>query len=898
MTIERVSRRRRRLAAQLRAWLDPRYWWKHRQFDHDVDEEMRFHIEMETRSLRETLGLSEAEARSRALATFGGQTRFKEEARADLPIHWLSDIGGDIRFALRSLRRTPMFTAVAVLALALGIAANTTLFGVVDAAAFQPLDAKEPDDLRAIFTMASDGSPQIVSYPLYEDIRNNVTALSDVAAYAERMVSVHGEGAPIAAWAAHTSDNYFSLLGLRPTLGRLLQSGDVRAPVAVVSHAFWTRSLGADPRIVGKTIRVNGFPFTVIGVAPASFHGTRLFTFAPEIWLPIGMHAVALPGSGDVLHDRGRARFHLVARARHGESNDRIRRQLDALATRLSTEREAGTPPERVRFVLYSNRTAIEPFLISPERLALIGRFTLVAGWLVLLIACADVASLLLARMTARRREIATRVALGATRMRLARQLLVESLVLGFLALLASLPIAALALRGSMALTPPLDFTSSFAPSLTSRSVVFSCVVALAAAVLFGLAPLFHAGGSSITHSMRGLDAASRPSGSRWRSTLIAVQVATSILVLATAGLFARSLGAARKIDVGFDADRLLVFTADPSLLMGYNASRVDELYRRLTDDLAKIPGVENVARATSIPLDGTTSTLRVYGATATYIGADYFGVSDRYFEAMRIPLLVGHALSSRDTAGVEQVVVNEVLARRLSPTGQLRVGSRVRLFAADGPEVEIVGVVGTRTSRQLNDRPRPLLWRSLARARAGRTTMIIRVAERPEAVMPAVRRAVEAIAPDLPIVGLRTMREQIGLAYSAAEGGAVGGSTLGALATILAAAGIFGVVSYAASQRVHELGIRRALGAGTPHLLALTLRSGMRPTLVGITIGLASAFALPRGMSAILYGVSPRDPVALFGAATAFGLIALVSALIPAWRATRISPTQALQAE
>ena len=894
-----ISRRWRQLLARGFAWLDARYWWKRSQFDRDVDDEMRFHIDMEARALQQAYGLNESEARSRALAVFGGQTRFKEEARADLPIQWLSDLGGDVRFAMRSLRRTPLFTAVAVLAMALGIAANTTLFGVVDAAAFQPLDAREPSDLRAVFGMTAEGTPEVLTFPLYEDIRNNVPALSDVAAFAERMVSVHGEGQPVAAWAAHTTDNYFTILGLYSPLGRLLQRGDMRAPVAVLSHAFWMRSFGADRAIVGKKIDVNGFPFTVIGIAPASFHGTRLFTFAPEIYLPIGMHAVTLPGYGDVLHDRSRARFHTVARVRRGESDTQVRRELEALGIRLAKEHATGKVAERVRFGLYSNRTAIEPWLISPERLALIGRLSLVAGWLVLLIACADVASLLLARMTARRREIATRVALGATRVRLVRQFLVEGLVLGFLALLAALPMAAVALRASARLAPPLDFTSSFAPALTSRSVLFTCVVALAAAILFGLAPLLHAGATSITHSMRGLDGSSRPSASRWRSMLIAGQVAMSILVLATAGLFARSLGAARKIDVGFDADRLVVFTADPSLLVGYNTSRIDELYRRLTDDIAKLPGVEAVARATAIPLDGTTATLRVLDARGTFVsGADYYAVSDRYFETMRMPLLSGRALSARDTAGVEQVVVNEILARRLWPDGLFRIGTRARLFAADGPEVEVVGVVGTRTSRQLADKPRPLLWRSLARARAGRTTMIVRVAERPDAVMPAVRRAVEAVAPNLPIVGLRTMREQIALAYSAAEGGAVGGSTLGALAAILAAAGIFGVVAYAASQRLHELGIRRALGAGTPHLLALTLRSALRPTVVGISIGLASAFALPKGMSAVLYGVSPRDPIALFGAAIGFGVVALLAAFVPAWRATRISPTQALQHE
>ena len=879
------------ISAGIRQWLD------RRRFEHDMDDEMRFHIEMEARDLAAS-GLSADDARARALSTFGGQARFKEEARIDLPLHWLSDLRDDLRYALRSLRRTPFFTAVAVLALGIGVGANATLFGLADAVAFRPLDVRRPDRLHTVVGRLNDGTPLTLSYPTYLDIRAGVQAFADVAAFTERMVGLNSDGTPVGAWAVHTTDNYFSLLGIRAAVGRLTRPGDHDTPVTVLSHTFWRTHFGGDPAIVGKAIRVNGAPFTVIGVAPPGFSGTRLFTFAPALWLPIGMHAQTLPGSGDLLHARGRGRFHIIARLADGARGENARHQLGAVAARLARDYPGAYGESGL--LLLSNRTAINPWVAPVERLQMIGLLSLAGGWLVLLIACADVANLLLARMTTRGREIATRLALGASRGRLIRQFLTESALLAALGAAAAVPIAMVALRASQRLAPPLDFAPSFSPALDGRSLAVTVGIALASALLFGLAPLLHALSPDLARMFRGAPDHHKPAANRSRQALVVVQVATSVVVLAVAGLFARSLDAARRIDVGFDTRSAIAFAVDPSLLVGYDQSRIDELYRRIKASLGELPGVESVARASSIPLDGTTSTARVFAGEATptskALVADVFFVSPSYFGTLGMAVVEGRAFGPADTTGVERVLVNETLARRLWPDGTVREGQRIWLDSLGGSRVEVMGVVRSHVSRQLGDRPRGLVWRSLERNRLWRTTVIVRATGDAERLIPGVRRTMQTLAPDLAVVGLRPLREHIALAYSAAESAAIGGSVLGVVASLLAAAGIFGVVAYTVSRRAREMGIRSALGARTSHLIGLMVRSGLRPTGIGILAGLGLALAMPSSMSRILYGVSPRDPVVLVGASALFFVVSIVAAFIPAWRGARVDPRRALQ--
>jgi predicted permease len=435
---------------------------------------------------------------------------------------------------------------------------------------------------------------------------------------------------------------------------------------------------------------------------------------------------------------------------------------------------------------------------------------------------------------------------------------------------------------------------------LDGRSLAFTAAVALAAALVFGLTPLLHAWSPDLARMFRGAPSNPRPGANRWRQALVVAQVATSVVVLAAAGLFTRSLGAARRVDVGFDTRHTLAFSVDPRLLAGYDRERVTALYRRIVAELEVLPGVRSVARASSIPLDGTTATARVLAGEASpasrAIIADNFVVSPNYFSTLGMTIVAGRAFSRADTAGVERVLVNETLARRLWPDSTPRVGKQLWLDSIGGARVEVIGVVRSHVSRQLGDPPRPLLWMSLERNRVARTTVIVRAYEQPERMIAAVRQRMQALAPNLPVVGLRPLEQHIALAYSAAQSGAAGASALGIVASLLAAAGIFGVVAYTVSQRTREMGIRVALGARTSQLVALMVRSGLRPTAIGILAGLGLTMAIPRGMSAILYGISPHDPGVLLGASAFFLLVATVAALIPAWRGARVDPRRALQ--
>jgi predicted permease len=861
-----------------------------RRLDQDLTEEMRFHVEQETADLIRQ-GLSPEAARRQAQIAFGSAERFQDEARDVMSLGWLHDLRNDAWYALRSLRRTPVFTLVAVSALAIGVGANATVFGAVDAIAFRQLPARAPNELVAVYGEQGDATLLGASYPTYLDLKREVKSFRDLAAFTEQAVSVSGVEGTSVAWAVHGSDNYFTLLGVRAERGRLLEPGDQDQAVVVISHSFWQNALGADPRVIGSTLRVSGASFTVIGVTPPSFHGTRLFTYAPALWLPIGMHGQSLPGSESLLQERGRTRFNLIARLQPGTSvqqatldANRAAQQLAAAYPRLLAD---------LRFRLYPNDAPINPWLAPRERIQLFAKLLLAGVCLVLLIACADVANLLLARMSARQHEIAIRLSLGASRFRLFRQFLTESLVLALLGGIAAIPLAYVCLIGASQLTPPLDFATSFAPRLDLRVLLFTGAIAFASGLVFGVTPLLHAWSP---RPDRGSSRVTGSSGKRLRGALIITQVAVSVVVLFTAGLFWRGLQAARAVDVGFDARQALVFTLDPRLAGGYDARRSEQLYTRLHERLSALPGVRTVARSSSIPLDGNSMTVKTF-ADGRDAAADFFLVDRHYFGAMGFPVVEGRVFTLGDSVGTERVLINETLASRLWPDGR-PVGRKLHLTAVDGREVEVIGIVRSGASRQLGDRPRPLLWHSLERNPIARTTMILRTTQEPLLLSPAVRSALHQEAPDVPLIGLRTLEQQIALAYSAARSGALAALAFALLAALLAIAGIVGVIAYSASQRTREIGIRTALGARSGQVLRLVVGDGIRLALIGAALGVAATFAVPGSMSKILYGVSPRSPILIAVPTLLFLLVATLACLAPAWRAIRIDPIKALRPE
>ena len=857
---------------------------------------MRYHIELEAHALT-AAGIPGEEAERRALATFGGVTRYTEEARDAWPLRWADYVVVDVRLAFRSLRRTPSFTAGAVIALALGMAVNTLVFSAVDSIAFRPLAVRHPEQLVALYGAQGEATLLGFSYPAFEDFRRGAGEFSGLAAVTEGPVSLTGNGDPVVAWAGHVSDGYFTMLGVQPALGRVIAPGDLNAPIAMLSHTLWETRFARNPGVIGQAIQINGTALTIVGVAPAQFTGTRLFTYEPSVWLPVGLHRQTIPGSGTLLTDRDASRFLLIGRMRDGVGIREASATVDAVARRL-----AEMDPERYRALrvqLLSNRTPINPWLAPPNRIEWIGRLLLVGTSLVLLIACANVASLLLARMTARHDEIAIRLSLGSSRRRLVQQLLTEGLVLAAMGALVAIPLAIAGSRGVLGLSPHVDYASWWRPPDAARVGLFSILLTVVAPLLFGLAPALQAiRRNTGASNMRPAAPAGRL---RLRDVLLVGQVALSMTVLVTAGLFVRSLRHSKALNTGFIADGAVAFTLDPQLSPSYDTTRTRLVYARVLTRLAEIPGVSSIGRASSVPLDGNGAARRIYTdedppGFDRAPAAEFSLSAPGYFSAIGTPIIAGRDFQPHDSAGTRDVaIVNDVLARRLWPR-ESPLGKTIHIDSPTNAPVEVVGVARSSNYRLLGEAPRSAFWRDLDRTPRSRTTIVVRARRVDPALIREVRAAVQEIDPALPLIGLGSLHDHVSLAYSAVESGAVGAATFALLAVLLTTSGIFGAVSYGVSQRRREIGIRIALGARRSTVVRLVASKAVALTAVGIGVGLAVPLLVPMGMDRLLYGVTPRDPLTLVLAAVLFCAVSIAASAIPAGRAARLDPMRVLR--
>ena len=887
----------KRLARRLRTLFAPG------QVARDIDEEMAQHLAMEAEDLIRQ-GVDPAEARRQARIAFGGVERYKEEARDAWPLRWLERILADLRFAWRSLRRAPSFTISATLALAIAMGANATVFSAADSIAFRPLAVRHPESLVALYGTQGEATLLVFSYPSYEDLRRGATAFSDMVAFTEGPVSVLVAGAPSSVWAMHTSDNYFLALGVQPALGTFYQTGDLASPVVVLSDAFWAAAFARDPSVVGRTLTVNGSPFTIVAVAPAQFTGTRLFNYDPALWIPVGMHPQTIPSSAGQLSRRDANRFHLIGRLKPGITIDQAQVSTAAVAQQLS---EAFPDLYRsLRISLWSNRRPINPWLAPPQRIALIGQLMLLGSLFVLLIASVNVASLLLARLGERRQEIAVRLSLGAARGRIMQQLLTESLLLAALGALASIPIHLLASRGMQAMVPPLDYASTWRPAADARVVAFSILLVVVVALVCGLGPAIQASGHSFIAGLKDLGGGA-PRGRRLRELLVGAQALVSALLLVAGSLFVRSFQHARRMDPGFAIDGAVAFTLHPELSPAYDAARTRGLYARLEESLSGVPGVQSIARAAWLPLDGNAGNVRrVFtpnGPTEpTQVPvAEFNVVTPRYFATIGTPIVEGREFVRADSStAMEGVIINDVLARRLWPAGSA-VGQRLRIESPSNAELEVIGVARASLYRTLGERPRPALWLNLDRNPRSRVTTLIRARgprDSDAALVAPVRGAIAAIDPTLPIVGLGTFRQRVSVAYASIETGAVGALGFGLLALLLAASGVYGLTAYAVAQRRREIGIRMALGATRSAILRLVAGRALTLTLVGAGAGALLAALVPMGLDSLLFGVSRYDPRALAVAIAVFGAVALAAALSAAMRAVGLDPMRVLRLE
>ncbi len=804
----------------------------------------------------------------------------------------------DIRYGFRMLMKNAGLTAVAALSLALGIGANTIIFSWVEAILLRPLPGvADSDSLVVVAEKSESGSYISTSYPDYVDFRDRNETLSGILIQDGQAMGVTIEGKPERVWGAIVSGNYFDVLGVKPAHGRAFLPEEDRAPgshaVVVISHAFWQRRLAADADIVGNTIHLNGQPFTVVGVAPPEFIGTFV-GLATDLWVPIMMQERIVPG-GDRLNRRGDHWLQAMARLKPGVSIDEAQTNLDTVSRQLAQEYRATNEGRRASVLPlwqspFGGQTILRPMLLV---------LTAVVA-LVLLIACANVANLLLSRATGRRKEIAIRLSMGASRWRIIRQLLTESVLLALLGGAMGLATAFWSGDLLMAFVPSTDMPVHIAIEIDSKILMFTLAVSLATGLVFGLAPALQSANPDLVNVLK--DETARASGGkgRLRNLLVVAQVALSLMLLIGAALFLRSFYNGHTIDPGFDADGLVVASYDlfPN---GYTAERGRLFHQQVVERVKSLPGVESasLAHRLTLGLGGSNSTsVEIAGYTPRpreEMNVEYNEVAPGYFEAMRIQLVEGRAFTAQDDERSRPVVIiNQTMARRYWPE-ESPVGKQVRRGSA---LLEVVGVARDGKYHSLSEDPRPYMYFPLLQAYRSEVVVIARTNSNPAALIAGVRGTIRDMDADLPLYDTMTMQEHMSASVFIQKIAATFLGIFGALALALATVGIYSVMAYSVSQRTREIGIRMALGADSREVLRHVVGQGMRLALAGVAAGLAAAFALTRFLSNLLYGVSASDPLTFAGIAALLAAVALAACWVPARRATKIDPMIALRYE
>lgn len=815
----------------------------------------------------------------------------------------------DLRYGARMLLKQPGFTLILVLTLALGIGANGVIFSLVNALLLRPLPVEKPHELAAVFTSDfSSGEFGASSYPDYAAFRDRNQSFSGLALYMPQPLSLNVDEANERVFGEIVSGNYFAVLGLRPALGRgFLPEEDQKpgtSPVAIVSHKLWQARFGGDATIIGRNIKLNGQPFTIVGVAPEKYQGL-MRGIAVDWWVPAMMMDQLSPGN-QYLTERGNRGMMVMGRLKPGVTLAQAQADFNNIAAQLYKEwpqawgnirrqgRSVSVLPESQSRVLPQARMPL--MIFAALLLSVVG--------LVLLIACANIANLLLARAAARRREIAVRLALGAGRWRLIRQLLTESILLALLGGAAGLMLAVWGTDLLMAFKPPVPIPLEINLPLDWRVIGFLSGLSLLTGVVFGLVPALAASRPEVVSALKDDSNASGSRG-RLRGALVIVQVAVSALLLICAGLFLRSLQNASSIDPGFDADNLLAMSMDLQL-QGYDEARGQQFSTQLLERVRALPGVVSASLTETLPLGfGGRSGITIEGYN-TQQGEDMevhnSTVAPGYFETLRIAMQQGRTFDAQDQANAPgAVIVNEAFARRYWP-GQNALGKRIQMGSGDGtdnaPYLTVVGVTKDGKYNSLGEEATPFFYRAATQAYVSTPTLLVRTQSNPTNALATVRSAVEALDKNLPLYDVKTMRQHLGIALLPARlaGSALG--IFGLLALLLAAAGLYGVMANVVAGRTREIGIRMALGADALAVLRLILQQGMRLVLIGLGLGLAAALAVTHLLKSLLFGVSTTDPLTFAGIAVLLTAVALLACWIPARRATKVDPMIALRCE
>jgi len=888
------------------------------QFDADLEEEMRLHLELREQQQLQT-GMTQTDARSAARRRFGNPTVLKEKSHRTWGWQWFEDLLQDVNYGMRAMLRSPGITIVALLSLALGIGANTAIFSLMDAVMLRSLPVKEPGQL-VLFGNGTDSgisdsfsNEDLFSYPFYREMQQKNQAFSDLAAVFSMNHRIHGfvegrsEAEPMNIQLV--SGTYFPMLGVHAMIGRTLTDEDDQrkdgSPVAVVSYSWWNRSMAHDASVLNKKLKIGSTVFTIIGVAPPEFFGTKVGDL-PDIWIPLSMQK-EVPPNFDGYSDNFSESLYLMGRLKPDTTLTQAATNVNLLFRQIllgfpdaPLSQENLEKLKKTRVILSPMTTGLsslrskfsEPLKIL---MAVVG--------LVLLIACANIANLLLARSTARTREFAVRQALGAKRSRLIRQLLTESMTLALAGGALGVGFAAGASRLLLRMVSSGQATVPLDVSLNIRLLLFTLAITCLTAVLFGMIPAFRATKLELTESLKdGRGQTSAGTKNQLAKALVIAQIAFSLVLLVASGLFLRSLINLTNVDTGFNRENVLRLQTDASSIgYTYGDSRLLSLYQQIEERVSAVPGVRAASSSLFTYNEGSWNTrVSVHGYDADKNrNVKHNIVGNGYFATMGIPLLAGRTFRSQDSTNSPKVaVISEIMARTMFPAGS-PIGHRYGVGGSEhANDFEVIGIVKDVKFGSLQEDQQTLDYYPVTQHIRYLNDFEVRYTGSLDAVLSAVRRAIHDVDPNLPISNVTTLDEQIGRSITNQRLVAQLSTFFGLLAVFLSCIGIFGLMSYVVTRRTNEIGIRMALGAERSHVHWLVMREILLLAALGIAVGVPAALAGNRLISSMLFGVRPADPPSLLAAVVILLIVAVMAGHLPARRASLVDPIVALRCE
>ena len=913
----------------LESWLSWLPWYRRRARDADLARELRDHLDLEADEQR-AAGLSPEQAANAAHRALGNTLKIEEDVRSARGFEWLDTLVQDIRYGQRMLRKSPLFTAVAILTLAFGIGADTAIFSLINAVLLENLPVKDPQQL-VLFQWESDKWPPhfsmtgwksrfSFSYEEFKEFSAQKNVMSSVFAFVplgfnDQNTTVGINGEPTLADGVMVTGQYFSGLGVTPLLGRGITDADENpsAPRAVViSYAYWTRRFAQDRSIIGMGVTLNGIPFTIVGVTPRNFYGISVGT-EPDLWVPFDDKPNMRPwssspgGTNSVFTERDWLCLNMMGRLKDGVTKEQAQGALDPIFREFVTSdwrppKESGVP----HLIIASGRQGL-PVLQNDAAQAIY--MLMVAVGLLLLIACANLATLLLARANSRKKEISVRLAIGASRSRLIRQLLTESVLLSTFGGALGLVFANWGTRALIALMSNANNRTMILDAGTDSHVLFfAFAVAVLTGVLFGLVPALRASKAELLSTMKDNAAAVSDPHNKHRlgESLIIAQVATSVVLMIGAGLFVRTLANFESHNFGFDQRNLLTFGLDPARA-GYHEARLVNLYSQLLDRIQALPGVRSATLIQSAPFSGWSnknSSVSVEGSAPQQGDSELYwqAVGPDFFGTMGIPIVLGRGVLRTDTAASPKVaVIDETFSKKYFP-GENPIGDRFSLSSKYDPanSYEIVGVVRPAELTDVSPGVHPKGYASYAQfpKTLGQMFFEVRADGPPATIVSELRDAVHQTDASLPLLALKTQAEETGEALSFQRLFAHLTTVFGLFALLLSVIGLYGTMAYSVTRKRREIGIRMALGAKPANVLGMVLRQGIALTLMGVALGVFAALGATRLISSMIFGVSPYDALTFIIVAAVLLLVALAACYIPARRAAHVDPMVALRHE